>query len=170
MSTDGTKGRAYLFVHRDRKRDDGSTGPAFWIYGVNGSAQTEIWFGPFIGMRWTHQAKDRNYWDGKVQEKLDKGYVRAGELPFAEVVEVLEATKSMLTDSAQAIRPALGDHVRRFLEPSGMFTPQRQERLRRMLELGGLRPIHRLTPRGPAIAVSVQAAADLPDDLDIQVF
>src|SRR5512147_35770 len=135
MTADGAPGRAHLFVYKERERDDGSTAPAFWIYGLNPDGNTEIWFGPFIDMRWTHQIKDRNYWNDKVKEKLGKGYVRAGEVAFGEISEVLDATKSCLSDHAQAIRPALGEQVRKFLEPSGMLTPQRRDRLKRMTDL-----------------------------------
>ena len=96
--------------------------------------------------------------------------MRAGEVAFGEIGEVLDATKSCLSDHAQAIRPALGEQVRKFLEPSGMLTPQRQDRLKRMMDLAGLKPTQRRASTGPVIAVSVQSAADLPDDLDVQVF
>ena len=73
MSADGTPGRAYLFVYKERERDDGSTAPAFWIYGLNPDGNTEIWFGPFIDMRWTHQIKDRNYWRRQGQGEARQG-------------------------------------------------------------------------------------------------
>jgi len=171
MSQDGVKGRAYVFVHPDRQRPDGSTGPAYWIYGVNPTGATEIWFGPFIPMRWTHQVKDSGYWNDKVSEKIGKGYQRAVEVPFDELPPLLEATKAMLGDQPQMLTAAIGDNVCKFLQPSGMLTPQRRDRIRRMVELGRLQPTRSRATTRPAIIVSVSNAADgVADDLDVQVF
>jgi len=171
MSVDGKSGRAHLFVHRDRPRDNGTSGPAFWIYGVNGSGATEIWFGPFVPMRWTHQVKASRYWDGKVEEKTGKGYARACEVATEDVPSVLDAGKACLGGQSLAIKPKLAEPVRKLLEEAGLLTAQRRDWVRRMAELGALRPTHRPGASGPAIVVSVAIAdTSCTDDLEVQVF
>jgi hypothetical protein len=171
MSRDGANGRAHLFVHRNRPREDRTTGPAFWAYGVNDGG-TDIWFGPLQPiMRWTRQTKDIRYWDGKVEEKLGKGYERAAEVSFDEVQKVLDVVKACLGDQALAFKPALADAVRKFIESAGLLTAQRREWIRRMTSVGTLRTTRGVAATGPVIAVSVDRGdSPINDDLDVQVF
>jgi hypothetical protein len=168
---DGTSGRAHLFVHRNRQRDDGSSGPAFWAYSVHDGV-TDIWFGPLQPlMRWSRQTKDVRYWDGKVEEKLGKGYERVAEVSSEEAQKVLDIVKACLGGQALAFKPALAEPVRKFIEKAGLTSSQRRDWIRRMTEVGALRSTRSAVATGPVIAVSVDRGdATVNDDLDVQVF